>query len=64
MPCAAQEEVRQCHSTSENVSRIAIWWISGGAVGLAGLAWFYYGDQILAAARAGQSAGAGSSGGR
>ena len=40
----------------ENVSRIAIWWISGGAVGLAGLAWFYCGDQILAASKGGMEA--------
>jgi pimeloyl-ACP methyl ester carboxylesterase len=41
---------------ADNVSRIAIWWISGGAVGLAGLAWFYCGDQILAAAKGGMQA--------
>lgn len=40
----------------ENVSRIAIWWISGGPVGLAGLAWFYCGDQILAASKRGMEA--------
>ena len=40
----------------QNVSRIAIWWISGGPLGLAGLAWFYGGDQILAAAKGGMAA--------
>lgn len=39
-----------------NVSRIAIWWISGGPLGLAGLAWFYGGDQILAASKGGMEA--------
>ena len=40
----------------ENVRKIAIWWISGGPVGLAGLAWFYCGDQIAAAAKGGMEA--------
>jgi pimeloyl-ACP methyl ester carboxylesterase len=40
----------------ENVSKIAIWWISGGPVGLAGLAWFYCGDQIAAASKGGMEA--------
>jgi pimeloyl-ACP methyl ester carboxylesterase len=40
----------------ENVKKIAIWWISGGPVGLAGLAWFYCGDQIAAAAKGGMEA--------
>lgn len=40
----------------ENVRRIAIWWISGGPVGLAGLAWFYCGDQIAAASKGGMEA--------
>lgn len=40
----------------DNVAKIAIWWISGGAVGLAGLAWFYCGDQILAASKGGMEA--------
>lgn len=40
----------------DNVRRIAIWWISGGPVGLAGLAWFYCGDQIAAAAKGGMEA--------
>lgn len=39
-----------------NVRKIAIWWISGGPVGLAGLAWFYCGDQIAAAAKGGMEA--------
>jgi len=40
----------------ENVRKIAIWWISGGPVGLAGLAWFYCGDQIAAASKGGMGA--------
>jgi pimeloyl-ACP methyl ester carboxylesterase len=40
----------------ENIRRIAIWWISGGPVGLAGLAWFYCGDQIAAASKGGMEA--------
>lgn len=40
----------------ENVEKMAIWWISGGPVGLAGLAWFYCGDQIAAAAKGGMEA--------
>jgi pimeloyl-ACP methyl ester carboxylesterase len=36
-----------------NVRKMAIWWISGGPVGLAGLAWFYCGDQIAAASKGG-----------
>jgi pimeloyl-ACP methyl ester carboxylesterase len=40
----------------ENVPKIAIWWLSGGAVGLAGLAWFYCGDQVAAAAKGGMAA--------
>ena len=40
----------------ENVHKIAVWWLSGGAVGLAGLAWFYCGDQIAAAAKGGMEA--------
>ncbi|PEQ14138.1 alpha/beta hydrolase [Novosphingobium sp. PC22D] len=40
----------------ENVRRMAIWWISGGPVGLAGLAWFYCGDQIAAASKGGMEA--------
>jgi pimeloyl-ACP methyl ester carboxylesterase len=39
-----------------NVRKIAIWWISGGPVGLAGLAWFYCGDQIAAASKGGMEA--------
>ncbi|MFS0848539.1 alpha/beta fold hydrolase [Novosphingobium panipatense] len=39
-----------------NVRQIAIWWISGGPVGLAGLAWFYCGDQIAAASKGGMEA--------
>lgn len=33
----------------DNVRKLSIWWISGGPVGLAGLAWYYCGDQIAAA---------------
>lgn len=40
----------------DNVKRIAIWWISGGPVSLAGLAWFYCGDQIAAASKGGMEA--------
>lgn len=40
----------------ENVRRMSIWWISGGPVGLAGLAWFYCGDQIAAASKGGMEA--------
>lgn len=40
----------------DNVRRISIWWISGGPVGLAGLAWFYCGDQIAAASKGGMDA--------
>ena len=40
----------------QNVAKIAIWWISGGPVGLAGLAWFYCGDQIAAASKGGMEA--------
>lgn len=40
----------------EKARKIAIWWISGGPVGLAGLAWFYCGDQIAAAAKGGMEA--------
>ena len=40
----------------ENVVKMAIWWISGGPVGLAGLAWFYCGDQIAAASKGGMEA--------
>ncbi|VWX54217.1 alpha/beta fold hydrolase [Novosphingobium sp. 9U] len=40
----------------QNVRKIAIWWLSGGPVGLAGLAWFYCGDQITAASRGGMEA--------
>jgi pimeloyl-ACP methyl ester carboxylesterase len=39
-----------------NVRKIAVWWLSGGPVGLAGLAWFYCGDQIAAAAKGGMEA--------
>lgn len=39
-----------------NVRKMAIWWISGGPVGLAGLAWFYCGDQIAAASKGGMEA--------
>jgi len=40
----------------DNVKKIAIWWISGGPVSLAGLAWFYCGDQIAAASKGGMEA--------
>ncbi|MCJ2188915.1 alpha/beta fold hydrolase [Novosphingobium beihaiensis] len=40
----------------DNVRKMAIWWISGGPVGLAGLAWFYCGDQIAAASKGGMDA--------
>ncbi|MDE2302403.1 MAG: alpha/beta hydrolase [Sphingomonadales bacterium] len=40
----------------ENVRKIAVWWLSGGAVGLAGLAWFYCGDQVAAASKGGMEA--------
>ncbi len=40
----------------ENVRKVSIWWISGGPVGLAGLAWFYCGDQIMAASKGGMEA--------
>lgn len=40
----------------DRVRRMAIWWISGGPVGLAGLAWFYCGDQVAAASRGGMEA--------
>ncbi|WP_159976692.1 MULTISPECIES: alpha/beta fold hydrolase [unclassified Novosphingobium] len=40
----------------QNVRKVAIWWISGGPVGLAGLAWFYCGDQIAAASKGGMEA--------
>lgn len=40
----------------ENVRKIAIWWLSGGAIGLAGLAWFYCGDQVAAASKGGMEA--------
>jgi pimeloyl-ACP methyl ester carboxylesterase len=40
----------------ENVKKIAAWWFSGGAIGLAGLAWFYCGDQVAAASKDGMEA--------
>ncbi len=40
----------------DNVCKIAIWWLSGGAIGLAGLAWFYCGDQVAAASKGGMAA--------
>lgn len=39
-----------------NVRKIAVWWLSGGAIGLAGLAWFYCGDQVAAASKGGMEA--------
>ena len=38
------------------VSGLFLLWISGGPVGLAGLAWFYCGDQIAAASKGGMEA--------
>ncbi len=40
----------------DNVRKIAVWWLSGGAIGLAGLAWFYCGDQVAAASKGGMEA--------
>jgi pimeloyl-ACP methyl ester carboxylesterase len=40
----------------ENVKKIVVWWLSGGAIGLAGLAWFYCGDQVAAASKGGMEA--------
>jgi len=40
----------------ENVRKMAIWWISGGPVGLAALAFTYCGDQIVAASKGGMEA--------
>ncbi len=40
----------------DNVGKIAIWWISGGPVGLAALAFTYCGDQIVAASKGGMEA--------
>lgn len=40
----------------DNVRKIAVWWLSGGAIGLAGLAWFYCGDQVAAASKGGMAA--------
>jgi len=40
----------------ENIRKMVLWWISGGPVGLAGLAWFYCGDQIAAASKGGMEA--------
>lgn len=40
----------------ENVRKIAVWWLSGGAIGLAGLAWFYCSDQVAAASKGGMEA--------
>jgi pimeloyl-ACP methyl ester carboxylesterase len=37
----------------ENVRKIAVWWLSGGAIALAMLAWYYCGDQVAAAAKGG-----------
>jgi len=39
-----------------NVRKIAAWWFSGGPIGLAGLAWFYCGDQVAAASKGGMEA--------
>jgi pimeloyl-ACP methyl ester carboxylesterase len=39
-----------------NIRKIAVWWLSGGAVGLAGLAWFYCGDQVAACSKGGMEA--------
>jgi pimeloyl-ACP methyl ester carboxylesterase len=40
----------------ENVKKIAVWWLSGGAIALAMLAWYYCGDQVAAAAKGGMEA--------
>jgi pimeloyl-ACP methyl ester carboxylesterase len=40
----------------DNVKKIAAWWFSGGAIGLAGLAWFYCSDQVAAASKGGMEA--------
>jgi pimeloyl-ACP methyl ester carboxylesterase len=40
----------------DNVEKIAAWWFSGGPIGLAGLAWFYCGDQVAAASKGGMEA--------
>ena len=40
----------------DNVSKIAVWWFSGGPIALAGLAWFYCGDQVAAASKGGMQA--------
>lgn len=40
----------------ENIRKIAVWWLSGGAIGLAGLAWFYCGDQVAACSKGGMEA--------
>jgi pimeloyl-ACP methyl ester carboxylesterase len=40
----------------ENVAKIAIFWISGGPIGLAALAWIYCGDQVAAASKGGMEA--------
>jgi len=40
----------------QNVKKMAIWWISGGPISLAGLAWFYCGDQVAAASKGGMEA--------
>jgi pimeloyl-ACP methyl ester carboxylesterase len=37
----------------ENVKKVAVWWLSGGAIALAMLASYYCGDQVAAAARGG-----------
>lgn len=40
----------------QNVRKISVWWLSGGPIGLAGLAWFYCGDQVAAASKGGMEA--------
>lgn len=40
----------------DNVKKIAVWWLSGGPIGLAGLAWFYCGDQVAACSKGGMEA--------
>ena len=40
----------------DKIAKIAAWWFSGGPIGLAGLAWFYCGDQVAAAAKGGMEA--------
>lgn len=40
----------------ELVARLALWWISGGPISMAQLAWYYYGESAIAASRGGMAA--------